>query len=727
MFTYQLDDKQKIRIADLLLEGVSFQYPIAKMDLSMAVAGNIDGGLWVHIEYATRLFTHQTIERLAAHYSQILEQIVLDPLIKDIELLTGSEKEQILHQFNDRKDESMLKEPKHIYDLFDANVRRYPDRVAVEMDNNALTYQELEAKVSQVAGILMERGCGPEKIAGLYTTRSIDMIVGMLAILKAGAAYLPLDPDYPIERIKYMLADSEAILVVTQKVLAEDLPSDLDKVLLDDPGLLSGGLLSGPAASSAAAAPAIAHSADDLAYVIYTSGSTGKPKGVLIEHKSLYNYLCSNAIVFNNQFSADDVCLGASSVAFDASVLEIFMPLVTGARLIIVSRENVYDVRALANILTQKAVTYAFIAPPLLPPLYTVLKDGPPLSLNKLHVGAEPVKDSVLNDYARLNPNMQIVNSYGPTESTILCSSYDYKPEKNGDANVSIGKPIHNVMIYILNEHLQIQPVGIPGELYIAGAGLARGYLKNEELTKKAFIDDPFEPGKKMYRSGDLAKWLPDGNIEFIGRNDHQVKIRGLRIELGEIESRLLAHPDIEQVLVIDRTDPQAGKFLCAYIVSKQALSSSALRSYLARELPEYMIPSFFITLEKFPLTKSEKIDRRALPEPSVEKKQTYAEHVLPADATEKQLLEIWRTVLGSDDIGVTDNFFEIGGNSLKIINMLRVLQDSFGDRLRVNDLFDKPTIRQQAVALLQVTGSRNSTEIKTVPLSTKRAKRVEF
>ena len=730
MFTYQVDDKQNIRIADLLLEGVSFQYPIAKMDLSMGIAGNIDGGLSVNIEYATRLFMPRTIERLAAHYSQILEQIVGNPLIRDIELLTGSERVQILHQFNDHKEGSMLKEPKHIYDLFDANVCRYPDHIAVEMDNDALTYRELEAKVSRVAGILMESGCGPEKIVGLYTDRSIDMIIGILAILKAGAAYLPLDPEYPPERIKYMLEDSGAVLVLTQKKFAATLSFVHNKLFVDDPLHQDNGLTHDTPTLAELAAPKgdrAARSPDHLAYVIYTSGSTGNPKGVQIEHRSLYNFLLANALLYKNTFGPDDVCLSHCSISFDASVLEIFIPLTAGATLVIITRENVYDVQALASVLANKKVTFAYIPPSLLQPLYNVLKDCPALYLDKLDVGAEPVKEKDLRNYAALNKDMQIVNSYGPTEATIVSVRYPYKPGISEGANVPIGKPIHNSRIYIVNEYMKVQPIGVPGELCIAGAGLARGYLNNPELTKEKFIDNPFEPGNKLYKTGDLAKWLPDGNIEFIGRKDHQVKIRGFRIELGEIESRLVTHPAIRQVLVVDKTDNSGNKFLCAYILSTKELLPSDLRAYLAVTLPQYMIPSFFVMLDQFPLTKSEKIDRKRLPEPDIEKKHGTTGIVPPADATEKQLLDIWTTVLGFDNISVTDNFFEVGGNSLKIINMLRMVQESFGNRLKVSDLFDKPTVRQQAVALLQVAVPLNSTELEALPLSPKKAKRVDF
>jgi acyl-CoA synthetase (AMP-forming)/AMP-acid ligase II/aryl carrier-like protein len=334
-------------------------------------------------------------------------------------------------------------------------------------------------------------------------------------------------------------------------------------------------------------------------------------------------------------------------------------------------------------------------------------------------VGAEPVKESVLRNYTALNKNLQIVNFYGPTEATIASSCYKYQPGDAEGTNVSIGKPMLNTRIYIVNEYMKLQPVGVPGELCIAGKGLAEGYLNNPGLTKEVFIDNPFEPGKKLYKTGDLARWLPDGNIEFIGRKDHQVKIRGLRIELGEIENRLLAHPDIKQVLVADRSDGEGNKFLCAWLVSATELSSSALHQHIARELPEYMIPSYFIRLEKFPLTRNGKIDRQALPEPVPEKEQLTDALNMPVDAMEKKVLAIWQSVLGLENISVTDNFFEIGGNSLKIINMLNLFRESMGDLVKVNDLFDKPTIRQQAAILSQA----------SVPaaLQTKKAKRMQF
>jgi amino acid adenylation domain-containing protein len=706
MFTYRPDNKTTIRISNLLLTQIPLPHTVSKMDISMEVAENEEGQLSVVIEYATKLFTPQTIERFAGHFRQILDQIVLHPhiLLRDIELVTSTERIQLT-----QPERVTPEEERNIYDLFEENVQRYPHHIAVEDDKAAVTYEQLHEMVCTLAGLLSSKDCEPGMIVGLYTDRSIEMVAGILAIFKTGAVYLPLDTAYPQERIRYMLEDSAAVLVLTQKKYEAGLSFVKNMIFLDEL----------PLPASPITTKNITRSAESLAYVIYTSGSTGKPKGVPIRHSSLYNFLVGHAMAFDNGIAPHDVCTAISSASFDASVMEIFAPLTAGARLVMISRERVYDIRALANILVSKKISYCFLPPSLLPPLYSVLKNSDALALNKLSVGAEPVKESVLRNYTALNKNLQIVNFYGPTEATIASSCYKYQPGDAEGTNVSIGKPMLNTRIYIVNEYMKLQPVGVPGELCIAGKGLAEGYLNNPGLTKEVFIDNPFEPGKKLYKTGDLARWLPDGNIEFIGRKDHQVKIRGLRIELGEIENRLLAHPDIKQVLVADRSDGEGNKFLCAWLVSATELSSSALHQHIARELPEYMIPSYFIRLEKFPLTRNGKIDRQALPEPVPEKEQLTDALNMPVDAMEKKVLAIWQSVLGLENISVTDNFFEIGGNSLKIINMLNLFRESMGDLVKVNDLFDKPTIRQQAAILSQA----------SVPaaLQTKKAKRMQF
>ncbi|MGO4287983.1 amino acid adenylation domain-containing protein, partial [Chitinophaga sp. RAB17] len=713
MFTYQNDNNHELLFSDLLLTQVAIQHNVAKMDLSLQISDGEDGQFDAGIEYATKLFSRQTIKRLAGHYIQILEQVSADPLIRlrDIDITTAKEKEQLL-QFNNTTMKVSLpgsEEIKDICSLFENSVSRFPDAIAVATEKSSITYRDLGEKVNRLAALLVAQGAGTDKIAGVFMDRSVDMIAGILAILKAGAAYLPIDTDYPAERIRYMLEDSNALLVLTQRKFADSLSFADNKIFLDDL----------PTAVVTPLTEKIHRPANSLAYVIYTSGSTGKPKGVQIEHHSFYNSVLSNAANYNPGFSAADVCLSLSNISFDASILEIFIPLVNGARLVIVNREHVYDVQSLTNVIVNSNVTFCYVPPSLLPPLYKALKSHAPISLNKLFVGVEPIKDTMLQQYISLNENMQIINGYGPTEAAIACSWYGFKPGNPKGINIPIGKPIYNARIYIVNNDMQLVPIGVPGELCIAGTGLARGYLNNPVLTAEKFVDNPFEPGKKLYKTGDLAKWLPDGNIAFIGRKDHQVKIRGFRIELGEIESKLMTHPDIKQALVIDKTDHSGNKFLCAYVVSTTAPDHAVLRAHLSTELPAYMMPAFFITLEKFPLTSSEKIDRKALPEPDIARKMPGTDVVPPEDAAEEKMLEIWTAVLETDNISTTDNFFEIGGNSLKIIHMLGLIQESFGNPLKVSDLFDKPTIKEQAAII--------SMHLNKVSRQTSKTKRVEF
>uniref|UniRef100_UPI000E599383 non-ribosomal peptide synthetase n=1 Tax=Taibaiella koreensis TaxID=1268548 RepID=UPI000E599383 len=714
MLSFRAGHQEEIPFADLLLRAVPFRNDISKMDLSLEVTSE-DGGDWhACIEYATKLFSRETIKRLAGHFNHILEQIAADPLIqlKNIALITEKEKEQILH-FNHPEIPGAcpaMESACNVYDLFAEKAARYPDHIAVETEKEAITYKVLNEKVSYLAALLIQQGCGADKIIGLHIDRSINMIIGVLATLKAGGAYLPIDAEYPQGRIHYMLQDSNALLVLTQRKLEHNLAVAPNKIFLDE--------IIWPEGETDTSAPANS-TAGNLAYVIYTSGSTGQPKGVQIEHRSLYNFLLSNACNYPTGFGVADVCLSISTISFDVSVLEIFMPLVNGAKLVIVTREHAYDVQALANVLVHKKITFGYLPLSLLQPLYQVLKDRAPITLNKLDVGAESIKDTILENFNTLNKDMRILNGYGPTETTIACSWYAYQPGNAKGQNVLIGKPMHNTRIYIVNEQMQLQPLGVPGELCIAGSGLARGYLNNPGLTAEKFVDNPFEPEGKLYKTGDLTKWQADGNIDFIGRKDQQVKIRGYRIELGEIENKLMVHPEIKQALVIDKTDHKGNKYLCAYLVGNKEVNHAVLRTHLASELPVYMIPSFFIVLGQFPLTKNEKIDRKALPEPDTEKKQLRQALVLPANATEASLLHIWETVLDSAGISVTDNFFELGGNSLKIIHMLGLIQQSFDDALKVSDLFDKPTIREQATTI--------SSGAKPAAAQNRKAKRVEF
>lgn len=713
MFSYRADSINTIQLSDLLLKYVPFEQHNAKMDISLEISAEENGVMPGIIEYATSLFSKQTIRRLAGHFVHLLEQILRQPdnKIATLTLVTDKERQQLLHQFNTPITPAVDEKTHHIYQLFQQQVSRYPDHIAVEAGTDKLSYSELDQKAGQLATMLIKQGCSNGQTVGILTDRTVDLIIGIFAILKAGATYLPIDPEYPAERIKYMLDDSHSQLLLTQSHHAALFPAATPHILLDKITLPD---------VEASLFEQVDYHPFNIAYVIYTSGSTGTPKGVPIAHHSLHNYLEFARRSFKNGITAADIALCISSVSFDASIMEIFIPLSIGATLILLRREEVYDIQGLANTIISKKVTFAYLPPSLLQPLYGALKDNGPLVFNKLNVGAEVIKDNLLRLYTSMSDQLEIINNYGPTEGTIVSTAYTYDPSRPEGSTIPIGKPLPNTQVYIVNEHMQLQPIGVPGELCIAGVGLTAGYINNPVLTREKFIDNPFLPGHKLYRSGDLAKWLPDGNVDFIGRKDHQVKIRGFRIELGEIENKLLTHPDITQALVLDREDQSGNKFLCAYIISTQAMATADIKAHLAKDLPVYMLPSYFVILDQFPLTKNGKVDRKALPAPAINADNKGQNIVVPADATERKLHDIWKTVLAAEQLSVEANFFEAGGNSLKIINMLRLIQQSFGDALKVSDLFDKPTIREQAATISKHTANN-------IPETPKKVKRVQF
>lgn len=601
-----------------------------------------------------------------------------------------------------------------VHRRFEDAARRFPDATAVEINGKHISYAELNRKANRLAHRLIELGAGGDKVIGIMAERSIELIAGILAILKSGAAYLPVDPGYPVERINYMLENSASEILLTQNAFREKIDFSGDMILLDSLGSYEDNENN----------PDTETGDKNLAYVIYTSGSTGKPKGVQIEHGSLNNFLFSLSAKFNGRFNEKDVCMSLTNISFDVSVFEIFVPLVNGAKLVLLEGMKVFDLHFLARTLVDQQVSFTYIPPALLQDLFraiTAISDK--IALNKLIVGVEPIKDTILEAYISLNSEMQIINGYGPTETTISSSIYIYDSRKASGTNVPIGKPIHNTRIYILDAHNKLQPVGVAGELCIAGDGLARGYLNSPELTAEKFVPNPFEPGQRMYRTGDLAKWLPDGNIEFIGRKDYQVKIRGFRIEPGEIESRLLGYRAISQVLVIDREDKQGGKYLCAYYISDENPATTELRRHLAKELPDYMIPAYFVQMDRFPLTKNGKTDRKALPEPLHEIRLA-GEFSGASGEVEKQLAKIWCELLDLEKVSVNDNFFELGGNSLKIIVLFGRIREIFGETVQVSDLFDKPSIRELAA---WIEANEDLALQKTEPVAVKRAKRVEF
>ncbi|MFC7443125.1 amino acid adenylation domain-containing protein [Laceyella putida] len=667
VFAVQNLDAPLLTLPGLEVRPFEWEWQKTKFDLSWAITEG--EGLEGSVEYSTHLFTETTMKRMTRHFIHILEQIVEQPDLRicQVELATGTEKAQLLHAFN--QTEAPYPRRLTVNQLFAERVAMIPEHTAVIHGEERITYRELDRRANQVAAILRERGVTREQIVGLLVTPSIEMVVGIWGILKAGAAYLPIDPQYPEERIRYMLDDSGAEIVLTHA----DVPFAPEGQVRIDIGAID-------FSQAADADEAQINAPDDLAYVIYTSGSTGKPKGVMVEHKALVNL----ATWHNRQFqvTAQDRMTKYAGVGFDASVWEIFPTLLAGATLIIIEDEMRYDIEALNRYMEEQGVTMSFL-PTQVAEQFMQRTNR---SLRTLLVGGDRLQRMVPQTYA-------VINNYGPTENAVVATSYELKP----DQPILIGKPIANNRIYVLNRHQQLQPVGVPGELCISGASLARGYLNRPELTAEKFVANPFDSGTRLYKTGDLVRWLPDGNLEFLGRVDDQVKIRGYRIELGEISTRLLQHPAVKEALVLARPMADEQLELCAYYTANDACTIAELRVHLAQELPDYMVPAHFMELKQFPLTANGKVDKRALPVP--EAGTETREYVAPRTQTERILAQVWQEVLHLERVGIHDPFFELGGDSIKAMQIAARLTP-YQWKLRLKDLFQHPTIAELAAVL---------------------------
>ena len=576
-----------------------------------------------------------------------------------------------------------------LHQLLSEAARENSHKVAVEFGNKSLTYAELESRSSQLARRLQRSGVGPESLVGLCVERSLEMVVALLGILKAGGAYVPLDPAYPTDRIKYVLDDARVAVLITQKTLLPSLPQTSAELVCveEDWGAFSSED-GGPVSSDS--------NPDNLAYVIYTSGSTGKPKGVQLEHRSVVNFLCS--MQRKPGMTEADVLVAVTTLSFDIAGLEIYLPLLSGARLVVAPRETTQDGRLLKQLMAVSGATIMQATPTTWRVLFESGWDGD--RNMKVLVGGEALPAELGR---RLAQNCGPVwNMYGPTETTIWSSVYPV--EGNDDRIVPIGKPIANTTFYILNDNLQPVADGAEGELYIGGEGLARGYFEQDELTAQKFVADPFSSlqGARMYRTGDLARYKADGNVEFLGRIDHQVKIRGFRIELGEIEAVLEQHTGIQQAVVVAREDTPGDKRLVAYYVSQSpdALTASELRKHVGRQLPDYMTPSAFVQTIKFPLTPNGKVDRNALPAPSMRDFAADTDYVAPRNETERKMVGLWEETLGISPISVTANFFDLGGRSVLAARLFTKILRTFGIELPLSTLFRSATVEQLAKEL---------------------------
>ncbi|MEH2094385.1 non-ribosomal peptide synthetase [Nostoc sp.] len=660
----------------------------AKFDLTLAVR-ETDGKLIGAWEYNTDLFAPSTIAKMANHFQTLLTAIVLNPdqHLHDLPLLTIPEKQQLL-EWN----QTQVNYPQDlcIHQVFEQWVQKNPNAVAVVFKDEQLTYRELNSRANQLAHHLQRLGVGPEVLVGICVERSLEMIVGLLGILKAGGAYVPLDSAYPQERLAYMLSDSQVKVLLTTDKLAANLPEHEASVVYLDREISresEENLVSGV-------------KPENLAYLIYTSGSTGKPKGVLIAHQGLCNLAQAQIDSFDVQ--PNSRVLQFASFSFDAAVWEIFMALGSGARIVLGTPEELLPGSALLKLLDEQAITHVTLPPSAL----AVLPNKELPALQIIIVAGEACGSDLVVQWSN---GRRFFNAYGPTESTVCATIAESTPDIS---QLPIGRPIANTQVYILDEYLQRVPVGVAGELHIGGVGIARGYLNRPELTADKFIRNPFSDkfGDRLYKTGDRARYLPDGNIEFLGRIDHQIKIRGYRIELGEIEAVLVTHPKIKETLVLAREDKLGEKRLLAYVVADQKTSEifnqekvvtiSELRNFLQEKLPEYMMPSAFVFLERMPLTPNGKIDHRALPVP--ESRQLETPYIRPQTQAERLITNIWQQLLQIEKVGVEDNFFHLGGHSLLIVKLQVELNEIFDKEIPIVELFKYPTIKSLAEYLTE-------------------------
>ncbi len=671
-----------------------------KFDLSLELDDQLEG-LVGRFEYNTDLFDVATIHRMVGHWQTLLESIVADPVqhIGEVPLLTKTEQHQLLMEWNVADIE--YPDDKCIHQLFEAQVERTPDAVAVIFEEKSLTYSELNRKANQLAHFLQQQGVRPEVPVGIYVERSLEMVVGLLAILKTGGAYVPLDLTYPIERLAFMLADTQAPVLCTQQQFITKLPKFKGHVVcLDTDGERIARESEGNPVSSV--------TGNCLAYVIYTSGSTGKPKGVLINHVSAVRLFEATRALFH--FDHRDVWSLFHSYAFDFSVWELWNPLVSGGRVVVVPYDVSRSSEAFYNLLRTERVTILNQCPSAFHQLIRVEESSgtaQSLALRVVIFGCEAFEVQSLKPWVDRQGDQapQLVVMYGPTETTVFDTYYPLSAADLERASGStIGKPIPGSQIYILDAYRQLVPVGVPGEIYIGGAGLARGYLHRPELTAERFVLYPFsqKPNARLYKTGDLARYLPNGNVEFLGRVDDQVKIRGFRVELGEIEAVLSQHPAVAEEVVIVREDIPGDKRLVAYIVAAQGqtLTMKNLRSYVAERLPAYMVPSAFMLLDTLPLTHNSKIDRRALPIPQWTERTTEEAYVPPTSMMHYQLIQIWEELLDARSIGIRDNFFNLGGYSFLAARLVASIEQVFGQKIPLATLFAGPTIEQLAHAL---------------------------
>ncbi|MFE1744011.1 amino acid adenylation domain-containing protein [Coleofasciculus sp. H7-2] len=702
-----------------------------------------ENSLSVEFHYDANLFDEADIQRLAGQFSTLVDSVLETPdvAISELKILSEVERQQLLIEFNNTKID--FPQIQGIHQRFEQQVERTPDAIALVYEDEHLTYKQLNQCANQLAHSLRKLGVAPEVLVGLYLERSLEMVVGLLGVLKAGGVYVPLDPTLPPDRLAFILQDTQAKVLLTQQQLAPNLPDSTATVFcLDSESEMQ-------QESDRNLEPVA--TAENLAYIIYTSGSTGIPKGVAIEHRQILNYL--NGILERLNLPNGASFAMVSTFAADLGNTVLFPSLCTGGCLHIISQDRAADAEALSQYFQQHPVDCLKIVPSHLSALLASSQPEFILPRQRLILGGEASSWGLIEKIQNLAPSCRILNHYGPTETTV--GVLTYQVEGGNVANVSktvpLGRPLANTQIYILDNHLQPVPIGVSGEIYIGGESLARGYLNQPELTAKKFISNPFIEryefsdlsielkdippnsklrnainwrlyNSKLYKTGDLARYLPDGNIEFLGRIDHQVKIRGFRIELGEIEAVLKQHPAVEQAVVVVREDVPGDKRLVAYSVLSQQQASrgestqlnlmSDLRSFVKAKLSEYMMPSAFVILKTLPLTANGKVDREKMPAPEQIRPELAGTFVAPRSSVEEVLAGIWAEAIGIEQVGIYDNFFELGGHSLLATQVISRLRDAFNVELPLRQFFDSPTVADLAVAIAQKLAEQTDEEM---------------
>jgi len=682
MFAFQKLADKAIQLQGLNVKHLELNYHVSKFDLTLWVQEGYEGeeGLRLGFEYATDLFNTSTIERLGNHFINLLEEVVAYPEkeIGTYKIMSSKEEERLLSEWNGAT--VRYSEKNSVIELIEEQVKKTPELIALGYREEALSYSELNSRANKLAHYLTGLGITSGDMVGICLNRGIDLIVTLLATMKIGGVYVPLDPNYPEQRLNYIMQDCGGKWLLTESRYKEIFKTfSHDMVCIDEISMDS---------MTNSRDISCAKKASDLAYVIYTSGSTGLPKGVMIEHRNVLNFLRSMQELL--EITEKDIFIGLTSISFDISGLEMYLPLITGSKLVLIDKEIASDGNRLGRVIDEEGVSVVQGTPSN---WQLLLSTGwkPKLAL-KILCGGEALSSSLAEKLLSIRD--EIINLYGPTETTIWSGLSKVRSSEH----ISIGLPIANTRFYVLDENLKLVPPGVVGELHISGAGVGRGYLNKAELTEQKFISNPYEVGERLYKTGDLVKRLEDGGIVYIGRIDNQVKVRGFRIEIGEIEAVLNKFSGIKEAVVILRDDISKEKELVAYLVvnsewsaiADEALSKEVLL-YLRSQLPDYMLPSHFVKLERLPLTPNGKVDRKGLPKPDRETRLNTNEYVAPVTEVEKKLSEIWSNILGIEQVGLHDNFFDLGGNSILVMKLIFRIHHELHQDVPMTSIFDYP------------------------------------